>query len=159
MILNFLFFLLFQKNGSVGRWETKHFMGMALLRGDPETNVKSAQYAVSHLVQDNKQDRMKGLGSINRFHLNGHTLVFYLKRLWSKNYPGVRNKQWNSDYSISFHSTHEAFINSGKRKYFLVTLMDWVKFIAMTSLHVYVAFRRFSAGSFWAERRLGFLKV
>ena len=25
------FFLLFQKNGSVGRWETKHFMGMALL--------------------------------------------------------------------------------------------------------------------------------
>ena len=23
------FFLLFQKNGSVGRWETKHFMGMA----------------------------------------------------------------------------------------------------------------------------------
>ena len=29
MILNF-FFLLFQKNGSVGRWETKHFIGMAL---------------------------------------------------------------------------------------------------------------------------------
>ena len=23
------FFLLFQKNGSVGRWETKHFIGMA----------------------------------------------------------------------------------------------------------------------------------
>ena len=31
MILNFFFFfLLFQKNGSVGRWETKHFMGVAL---------------------------------------------------------------------------------------------------------------------------------
>ena len=27
-MLNF-FFLLFQKHGSVGRWETKHFMGMA----------------------------------------------------------------------------------------------------------------------------------
>ena len=25
----FFFFLLFQKNGSVGRWETKHVMGMA----------------------------------------------------------------------------------------------------------------------------------
>ena len=24
------FFSLFQKNGSVGRWETKHFIGMAL---------------------------------------------------------------------------------------------------------------------------------
>ena len=23
------FFLLFEKNGSVGRWETKHFIGMA----------------------------------------------------------------------------------------------------------------------------------
>ena len=30
MILEFLF-LLFQKNGSVGRWETKHFMGMVLV--------------------------------------------------------------------------------------------------------------------------------
>ena len=29
VILEF-FFLLFQKNGLVGRWETKHFMGMAL---------------------------------------------------------------------------------------------------------------------------------
>ena len=27
----FLFFLLFEKNGSVGRWETKHFIGMALV--------------------------------------------------------------------------------------------------------------------------------
>ena len=26
----FFFFLLFQKNGSFGRWETKQFMGMAL---------------------------------------------------------------------------------------------------------------------------------
>ena len=26
------FFLLFHKNGSVGRWETKHFMGMALVQ-------------------------------------------------------------------------------------------------------------------------------
>ena len=26
---DFFFSLLFQKNGSVGRWETKHFMGMA----------------------------------------------------------------------------------------------------------------------------------
>ena len=25
------FFLLFEKNGSVGRWETKHFIGMALV--------------------------------------------------------------------------------------------------------------------------------
>ncbi len=25
----FFFFLLFEKNGSVGRWETKHFIGMA----------------------------------------------------------------------------------------------------------------------------------
>ena len=54
---------------------------MALLRGDPETNVKSAQYAVSHLVQHNKQDRMKGLGSINRFHLNGHPCVLFKKFL------------------------------------------------------------------------------
>ena len=28
---NFFFFL-FQKNGSVGRWETKHFMGMASIK-------------------------------------------------------------------------------------------------------------------------------
>ena len=27
----FFFFLLFEKNGSVGRWETKHFIGMALV--------------------------------------------------------------------------------------------------------------------------------
>ena len=26
----FFFFSLFEKNGSVGRWETKHFIGMAL---------------------------------------------------------------------------------------------------------------------------------
>ena len=26
----FIFFLLFEKNESVGRWETKHFIGMAL---------------------------------------------------------------------------------------------------------------------------------
>ena len=25
----FFFFLLFEKNGSVGRWETKHFIGVA----------------------------------------------------------------------------------------------------------------------------------
>ena len=25
------FFLLFEKNGSVGQWETKHFIGMALI--------------------------------------------------------------------------------------------------------------------------------
>ena len=29
-VILFFFFLLFPKNGSVGRWETKHFMGMAL---------------------------------------------------------------------------------------------------------------------------------
>ena len=27
----FFFFLLFEKNGSVGQWETKHFIGMALI--------------------------------------------------------------------------------------------------------------------------------
>ena len=27
------FFLLFEKNGLVGRWEMKHFIGMALLAG------------------------------------------------------------------------------------------------------------------------------
>ena len=26
----FFFFLLFEKNGSVARWETKHFIGMAI---------------------------------------------------------------------------------------------------------------------------------
>ena len=29
--MEFFFFLLFEKNGSVGRWETKHFIGMALV--------------------------------------------------------------------------------------------------------------------------------
>ena len=28
--MDFFFFLLFEKNGSVGRWETKHFIGIAL---------------------------------------------------------------------------------------------------------------------------------
>ena len=35
-----VFFLLFQKNGSVGRWETKHFMGMALLFLDTKVHVQ-----------------------------------------------------------------------------------------------------------------------
>ena len=30
-VVNLFFFLLFEKNGSVGRWETKHFIGMALV--------------------------------------------------------------------------------------------------------------------------------
>ena len=29
--LEFFFFLLFEKNGSVGQWETKHFIAMALI--------------------------------------------------------------------------------------------------------------------------------
>ena len=29
--LDFFFFLLFEKNGSVGQWETKLFIGMALI--------------------------------------------------------------------------------------------------------------------------------
>ena len=28
----FVFFSLFEKNGSVGRWETKHFIGMAFMQ-------------------------------------------------------------------------------------------------------------------------------
>ena len=28
-VVNLFFFLLFEKNGSVGRWGTKHFIGMA----------------------------------------------------------------------------------------------------------------------------------
>ena len=43
MILEFLFFfLLFQKmvkNGSVGRWETKHFMGMALINQEKKKQL------------------------------------------------------------------------------------------------------------------------
>ena len=32
-VVNLVFFSLFEKNGSVGRWEMKHFIGMALLPG------------------------------------------------------------------------------------------------------------------------------
>ena len=32
-VVNLFFFLLFEKNGLVGRWEMKHFIGMALLPG------------------------------------------------------------------------------------------------------------------------------
>ena len=32
-VVNLFFFLLFEKNGSVGRWEMKRFIGMALLPG------------------------------------------------------------------------------------------------------------------------------
>ena len=32
-VVNLVFFFTFRKNGSVGRWEMKHFIGMALLPG------------------------------------------------------------------------------------------------------------------------------
>ena len=44
MNLEFVFFLLFEKNGSVGRWETKHFIGMALTEN--KRNVVVVMYDV-----------------------------------------------------------------------------------------------------------------
>ena len=46
MILNFIFFLLFPTNGSVGLWETKNFMGMAL---ETKFSTKSHQVVVVYL--------------------------------------------------------------------------------------------------------------
>ena len=39
MILEFLFFFSFPRNGSVGRWETKHFMGMALINQEKKKQL------------------------------------------------------------------------------------------------------------------------
>ena len=46
------FFLLFQKNGSVGRWEAKHFMGMALY-----IEWKNGSYSFTSLLMESNTKR------------------------------------------------------------------------------------------------------